>query len=771
MVNSTILLSKINRRKIIKNLGQFASIIIITFLAVCLAVGLNSSAQTVEKKLDTLLEGSNFADGIMYGVLSNDVLSDLDGLDIEYQRRLEVSAKDKAVKLLVTDGISTINIPYTDNYNGGVYITHNMASKYDLNVGDTLSVPIDLSILTNLIPDSYFEDMDNYVIDGKENILATNNITLDFVIEGLMYHPEGITEEYPISLEYSDFTNSLKNEIEDNYIESTFTETLVSIVSVEVYTGIVFKGDIDLLTNNFNEDYFVIFSSEFLLLQLRNDIDQAYQLTYVFPVVFILVSILIIITTISQLIFKEKLNIATLKSIGITNKQIYMHYILLTISLCMIGGIIGAIVGPIIIPNVMGIKYNLIYSLPNVSNVYALFPIFSNIFLFVIISTIVSFFILRSSVNTLPATLIKNTGGKKFKKSKIEISSWSLKIALRNISQNIFRSLMVIIGVGGCGALFITGFGIDDTLNNTVDLEMYYTFNRDATISFDNYSVELRDKIKLDVNSYEEFSMVAGAIDSDIFNVTYIYTIDDNTNVFNNGDFDGVYITNKTSELFNLNINDVVIVKINNVKYEYTIDKIIDVGFSQGIYIPTSLAIHDYDVTNAWIDTDDQEAIDELLSSYDGISDVATNVEFKISCDEALGPISIIKITLQVFAVLLGIVVLYNLALLNYKERNRDIATLKVLGLTNLEIAKSLIYEMMILAILGSLFGLCLGYPMLVLLLSINEVDFISYIYKLNVNSYIYTFVFTTFTALIINTVLLKQINKIKMVESLKSVE
>ncbi len=148
-----------------------------------------------------------------------------------------------------------------------------------------------------------------------------------------------------------------------------------------------------------------------------------------------------------------------------------------------------------------------------------------------------------------------------------------------------------------------------------------------------------------------------------------------------------------------------------------------------------------------------------------------TKNEFITICEDATAPIGIIVITLQVFALLLGVVVLFNLALLNFKEKSRDIATLKVLGLSNTEISKSLIIEMMVLSIIGGLVGLAIGYPLLSLLLSINEVEFITYVYDLTFTSYILTFIFTTLTALIINLLLFKQINKIKMVESLKSVE
>ncbi|MFI3252287.1 MAG: FtsX-like permease family protein [bacterium] len=786
MVSTSLLLGKINRRKIVKNFGQFFSIILITLLAVTLAVGLDSNARTLEGKLDYLLEETNFADGIVYGAIDDDDTHVFDILQYDYQKRLQLSAttKNSSVDLLISDGAATLNTPFTEDYSGGVYITHEFARIHKYNIGDILSLDVDFSMFSSALG-SLFSSYEGAVNEGKENILNKDTITLEFVIDGLMYHSEGIVDTYPVSMSYSHFTDALEVVIKDNYRDTSpswwdFTTSATIITTLETimydtYNSVLFIGDFDYIDNlyYFDTDDYYIFDTTYVsgVYQMRMDITQAYQLTYVFPVVFIIVSVLIIITTISQLIFKERLNIATLKSIGISNGKIYSHYIFLTITLCLIGGVIGSIVGPMILPGVMSMKYDMIYRVPVISNVYAIIPIVSNILLFIIISTIVSYKILKSSVIMPPAALIKHTGNHKFKKSKIKIKSWSVKIAFRNISQNVFRSLMVVIGVGGCSALFITGFGIDDTLNKTTTIDSEVVFPCDATITFNTYTYELGQSInELDsVLSYEEYVMKSTTIDSNVANVTNVFFIDSNTEFFNQGNFDGVYISSNLSKKFGLSVGDEISFSIGNTKYTYEIEYIIETGFNHGLFIPNDNV--EYSTTHAWVNTTDQQELDNLLTSYPEISNVYTDIEWQKSCADAIAPISIIKITLQVFAFLLGVVVLFNLALLNFKEKSRDIATLKVLGLKNSEISKSLIIEMMVLAILGGLLGLSVGYPLMVLLLSINEVEFITYIYNLTPMSYLLTFVFTTLTALIINLMLFKQINKIKMVESLKSVE
>ena len=145
--------------------------------------------------------------------------------------------------------------------------------------------------------------------------------------------------------------------------------------------------------------------------------------------------------------------------------------------------------------------------------------------------------------------------------------------------------------------------------------------------------------------------------------------------------------------------------------------------------------------------------------------------EMRARADETVSTIRIMTITIRIFAILLAVVVLYNLALLNFRERTKDIATLKVLGFSKFEIASSFIIEIISLTFLGSLLGLTLGYPLLYAVLSINETPLICYIYHIYQSSYLFTVLLTCGTSLVINLFFASLTNKVKMVESLKSVE
>ena len=127
--------------------------------------------------------------------------------------------------------------------------------------------------------------------------------------------------------------------------------------------------------------------------------------------------------------------------------------------------------------------------------------------------------------------------------------------------------------------------------------------------------------------------------------------------------------------------------------------------------------------------------------------------------------------TIKFFAILLAIVVLINLAILNFEERSRDIATLRVLGFSRFEISRSLVYEVMILTIIGALLGLLLGYPLEYLVLSTNITPLISWIYIIYWYSFVIGFLLSVVTAFVVNIIISNRVNKVLMAESLKSVE
>ena len=180
-----------------------------------------------------------------------------------------------------------------------------------------------------------------------------------------------------------------------------------------------------------------------------------------------------------------------------------------------------------------------------------------------------------------------------------------------------------------------------------------------------------------------------------------------------------------------------------------------------------------YEPTAAWLKTNNinNKDLAKTLSDKEYALSAISMEEMLEQADNTIASIRIMTNTIKIFAILLALIVLFNLALLNFKERIKDIATLKVLGFTKLEIALSFLIEVLVLTVFGSLIGLALGYPLMYGVLHINENPLLSYIYKIDISSIIYTILITAGSSLLINILISLYTNKVKMAESLKSVD
>ena len=183
---------------------------------------------------------------------------------------------------------------------------------------------------------------------------------------------------------------------------------------------------------------------------------------------------------------------------------------------------------------------------------------------------------------------------------------------------------------------------------------------------------------------------------------------------------------------------------------------------------------------NAWVNlkTDskgnairDKEEIRKDLLALDGVSSLVSREDNAKRISSYMTSIKSMTNTIKFFAILLAVVVLINLAILNFEERSRDIATLRVLGFSRFEISRSLVYDVMILTIIGALLGLLLGYPLEYLVLSTNITPLISWIYIIYWYSFVIGFLLSVVTAFVVNIIISNRVNKVLMAESLKSVE
>lgn len=707
--------------------------------------------------------------------------------------------------------------------------------------GNYLQVPVNFSISNYQLALSEMKVFNDFTAmdilnaltntnEGKKNIFDSAYLNMQFQITGSAEFAENVQSSLINSsnfvLSKKLFLKTLDQMIEENYVIPYPTTSDDPLFELKTLLQLASNSGIDIIQavqnnihNLFSSNQYVIklndssktsivmdkiqnyFASKGkennLLLSLsvdnqpfnvivQNDIVQAEQLAYIFPIVFFLVAILVVLTTVSQLIIKDQIQIGTLKALGLSNAQIIIHYMSLASFVILIGIVLGIVLGPFILPLIMNQKYAILYSLPAMAYTISIPEALISSILTILATILVTYLVIRQRVKLNPSQSMNGIIVKTIKPPKKDYIKSSkaipFKMAFRNIRLNITKSLMVIIGIMGCSALLVCGFGIDDTLQNGINVDVKHFFAADGFVFYSNTSSHKDELLSIEgIDKAEEYTNLPTNITfNDKSYDSYVYVLEDNSSFFKLDDFelkDKIVVSNKVANQLGLSIGDKIDFSSIGFNFKGEVGYILEVFYMHGIYINSTY--NDYNTlfnikTNAWISFSQNETSNQIINdvvSINGISGCRTKQESIDIINNYMSSIQLMTLAVKVFAILLAVVVLYNLCLLNYKERARDIATLKVLGFSRLEIANSLLIESMTLTIIGVTLGMFLGLPMEILVLIVNLTPLVEFLYVVYPLSYVLSILITIGTALLVNALLTYKIKKIQMVESLKSIE
>ena len=763
-------------REIKSNFKSYLSVILIAALAVTLFTGIWANYRDFQDKLDHIYDLSHMCDGaITMESADEDVEQFLKSRNVNYQRRVFMTAKvdGKSVYIATFKADDKLNLPYsssTELDENGVYADENFAKNH--NVGES------------------FEVVTNVSLAERANLTLTGTIVHPESLGNSIYNPSfiyvgrtALVKAMAKSLEGMKNLFGYSDEVFEELIDKTVEDYENQYLIESPEAAQIIEEAKNLFSGKENYVYALERSGLPTNITIEADVTQAKQLLYIFPVIFYLVALLIILTSISQLINREQKNIGILKALGYSKFEILRHYTDIFIVLGVLGSAIGIILGPAIIPKVMGVKYGILYQLPKIRTAFFRFEYLISLAILVIIVLLTSVIACLGSINKVPAQSLRGDNSVKMSLTPLakvkffDKTSLSLRMAFRNMRRKISRSLMVILGVAGCSALLLCGFGIENTINYGLDLELDGYIPYDVSVSYSDYSSHAEEISGADgvsaIDEYAKYSITAQGKNT---LSAYVYVMPSDPKVINLGyTDDSLLVSSKLAKDLNVSEGDEVSFIYEGVKYRGEITGIIDLCITQGIiFSEYRFAETFFPPTGAYVKTLNDDAADSLskkLASADGILSAMSMTEMRAHADETVSSIKVMTMTVKIFAILLAVVVLYNLALLNFKERVKDIATLKVLGFSKFEIASSFIIEIIMLTFIGSLSGLALGYPLLYAVLSINETPLICYIYHIYFRSYLYTVLLTCGTSFVINLFFAFLTNKVKMVESLKSVE
>ena len=551
------------------------------------------------------------------------------------------------------------------------------------------------------------------------------------------------------------------------------------------------------------------------------DTERMDALARVFPFMFFLVAALVSLTTMTRMVEDERILIGTYKALGYSTIQIATKYLVYALLAAGIGSVLGVGVLCQVLPLIIMKAYSVIYAIPLLSPPL---PIKADVAVFsaglgigiTLIATICS---VLSSLREQPAPLMLPRAPKAGKRILLERIrplwrriSFSWKVTLRNLFLYKKRLFMTVIGIAGCTALLLVGFGLHDAIWDIINKQYVDITHYQMTVGLNDHANDLDVQHVKDVlNQHPEIEhidrvhtahMSAKGEDDTISSTHVDVVVPQSLDIFNKSitlknrisgkqvpfDDSSVVISEKLATLHHLRVGDTLVLfdrdKVGNsvgAGHKLTITGICENYVGTTVYIaPTIFAkISSSPVMyeTLFIQAPDlkpgeqQQNIASELHSCDDVSLVAFSDETISLYRNMISVVDYVVAVLIISAVLLAFIVLYNLTNINIEERLREIASLKVLGFTKREIYAYIFREVFLLSLLGDVFGLGVGVYLERFVVATAEVDYVMFSRTIHLESFVIAFVLTlVFTGLIL-LVMTPKLNRIDMVESLKSVD
>ncbi len=545
-----------------------------------------------------------------------------------------------------------------------------------------------------------------------------------------------------------------------------------------------------------------------------SNVGKVSALAKIFPVFFFVVALLVALTTMSRLIEEKRLQIGTLKALGYSNGQIIFEYMLFSISASVLGCILGFGVGFRIFPYAINSAYSMMYTLPAIST-----PIRWDIVAWVAPVTIVSILLATlwscwSEFRSMPAILMlpkSPAPGKRIWLEHIGFiwrrMSFTHKVTARNLFRYKKRFIMTIIGVAGCSALLLTGFGIKDSVNDIIDKQYGQIDKYDLIFAMDEEDSLTNDESlnqtindKGIISEYLSVSQETGKVyygkekqeinifvpqDTEKFaDFTTLRTRSGHDSIMLSDD--SIVLTEKLCEEMGINIGDSVTLEDSEGhQATITVSAITENYVSSYAYLTpktyTACFSSEPEYTNLLCKLTAEENADSatiLELANEATSKIMASshilygrsvASLKDTFSDSIQSINGVIYVLIIAAGLLCIVVLYNLINVNICERRKELATLRVLGFYKSETQNYIFRETNILSFLGALVGLVLGIWLHSVVVKTIEVNHIMFGREIKPLSYIIALAISVVFTLLVDLIMKRPINKTDMVEAMKA--
>lgn len=538
--------------------------------------------------------------------------------------------------------------------------------------------------------------------------------------------------------------------------------------------------------------------------------DRLDAVASVFPLFFLLVAVLVCVTTMTRLIEEKRTEIATIKALGYGNGSIILKYVIYSLLAAVSGSIIGITAGVFTLPFIIYNAYKIMFYIGDITLMFHLPSIVLGILAAVLTTTVVSVLVCAKSLRLKPAQAMRPKAPKAGKRILMERITplwkrmgFSAKLTARNLFRYKIRMCMTILGVAGCTALIVAAFGLLNSFEPLTEVQFGEIYRYDAVAVPKNsgtpQELQYMQSIAADTKCVEDMLLISQEDITVCYDgrehktATHLWTMEDNEtfqqiiHLRTRHDHlplelhdDGVMVNEKLAATLGCSVGDTVMLSTDEHEAEAVVRGIYEQYVNNYIYI-TKEYYHqlfgqepEYNLLTVRL-TDNDEATQNCFSSVmlqderiAAVSFMGANVwDFK----NMLNSLNMVVVVMVVCAAALAFVVLYNLTNINIAERMREIATFKVLGFYNKETSSFIYKENVILTLLGILGGLALGGLLTGFIIRTVEVDNVMFGRDIYWTTYLYASGLTLFFSLLVNTSMGFKIKAVNMVESLKSVE
>lgn len=761
-------------RDLWQNKTQFISIFLMAFLGLFVFAGIDAESNGIGISTQAYYAETNLADSWVVGndfteaeVKKLEALEEIDGVD----RKIVIQGKAKLTNGNEADMelnfLETMESSYPYLIEGevfspnkkGIWLEQLFADAQKLQVGDVIKLEY----------------------EGVEFVEE---------VKGIIIHPEYVfytLDSDSMMPTYGKYGYGFMSKLDFPLQDAITYNRLVIKQNEKACEGLDTLNYKELVKTTLDREDIVVMdrSQNAGLDGIANEKEQHEAMGILFSAVFLIIAVMGIVTTMTRMTANQRIQIGTLKALGFSKKKITWHYVSYGIVISAAGSILGAVLGVLLLPHLFLPSMSAYYILPEWKQEMS-GQSYVAIMLAILVSSLVSYLSCRKELRDMPAITLKPAAPKHLKHTLLEKSRFWLSMRfstqwnIRDILRNKARSIMGIAGVAGCTMLLVCAFGCKNSCDEMVEWQYGELTTAQQKVMFSQSVTNLE---KREYSQQFKGQLVQeGSCEfrtAERIKTGNITVIDTGTYMhYQNEDREeitlpayGVAMSCKLAKVLGLDVGDFVEWHmIGEEDWEKSrITALYRTPTGQGITLSKEEfeALH-YDFSPTSLHTN--MTIPDYIKDSDDIAGVISMEQLRSDLEDNMEMMNIMVAILIIAAVLLGIIVLYNMGVLSFLEKTREVATLKVLGFSTGRIRTILRQQNNWITVIGIVFGLVLGYLLLEVMMQTmtEDQDMPAVIYAF---SYILSIVGTWGVSTGVNTMLSKKVKTICMVDALKGVE